>query len=102
MGILGDRLSQVGGVIFGGGLTLGVGWGIWAAQSPAAGFWDWPMWPAIAMCVAGGAMLVVSFVGAAKASSEGISSLKQSQSSGARSVNMQAGHDVTYNADGRP
>ena len=100
MGALGDRLSQVGGVVFGSGVTIGAGWGIWAAQSPTAGLWDWPIWPAIALCVLGGVLLGWSFFGAKSSMPDG-GHLNQEQSGGAGSVNIQAGRDITYKSDGK-
>ena len=100
MGTLGDRLSQTGSLVAGGGITLGVGWGIWAAQSPNAQLWEWPMLLAIAVGLLGGAMTVWSFFGTNDSSPNGL--LKQRQSGGAGSVNIQAGRDVTYKkTDGR-
>jgi NO-binding membrane sensor protein with MHYT domain len=88
-------MSQVGGIVFGGGVTIGAGWGIMAAQTASTVLWDWPMWLAAALVAVGSTMLVWSFF--VRNESESSSGRLQSQEGGARSVNIQAGRDVTYN-----
>lgn len=98
MGKIGDRLSQVGGVIFSGGITIGVGWGIFAAQTAPDRLWDWPLWTALVMTVLGAIMLFWSFFGPDKTDKS--SRLVQRQSGGAGSINIQAGRDVSYKDEG--
>ena len=92
-------MSQVGGVIFGGGITIGAGWGIFSAQTAPDRLWDWPTWVALVMTILGAIMLVWSFFGTDKPETSG--RLVQRQSGGAGSINIQAGRDVSYKNEGR-
>lgn len=102
MKLTGERLLQVGIAVATVGAALGIGWGIWAAQSPTTHLWEWPMLLGVGMGVVGGAMIFASFWVSDGSSGEG--RIKQKQSGGKGSVNLQAGRDITYHSkeDDRP
>jgi hypothetical protein len=91
MGTLGDRLLQVGGVIFASGVSIGAGWGVLAAQVATIDLWNWPMWAGLVMAGIGAITMLVSFF--IPSGDEGRS---QTQHGGAGSTNIQAGGDVVY------
>lgn len=99
MGISRDRLSQTGASLFAAGVTIGAGWGIFAAQSDARQFWEWPMWTAAALCLVGIGTLLVSMLEGRSGPPKG--NITQKQSGGDGSVNIQGAGDVTYGDGGR-
>lgn len=103
MKLTGERLLQVGVAVATVGATLGSGWGIWAAQSPTARLWEWPMLLGIGVGVFGGAIIFASFFVSDDSTGEG-RRIKQKQSGGKGSVNFQAGGDILYHnkKDDRP
>ena len=94
MGSRSEQVTAVGGALAGVGATFAAGYWIYALQENKP-VWAWQMWSAVSIVMVGILMMLWSLAAGSESGERG-----QSQRGGKKSINYQAGRDISVRRKG--